>query len=66
MKAYDAATELIVKYKNILPRMDYHLLNATSQDCAMICVKELIKNSEIESEERFWQEVLDILENYDH
>lgn len=41
MSPKEKSRELIVKYKNMLPRMDYHLLDKTSVECSLIAVEEI-------------------------
>lgn len=37
-----AIDELVVQFKNVLPRMTYQLLDKTAYECAAICIKHSI------------------------
>lgn len=68
MTAKEKAKSIVVSFKNMLPRSDYHVLEVTAKECALIAVEELIEvawwtaTGELEepyrtSQKEFWQEV---------
>lgn len=44
MDAKQKAKDLIVKYKNTLPRMDYHSLMLMAGECSLLAVDEVLEN----------------------
>jgi hypothetical protein len=46
MTAKEDAKRMLVNFKNTLPRMDYHLLESTARDCALLTVEELISEAD--------------------
>lgn len=45
MTPEEKAKYLILQIKNILPRMDYQVLEETAKECAIICVDEVLKET---------------------
>lgn len=54
MTPKEKAKELVHKYKNMLPRMDYMLLNETSKECALIAVDEIIEVAKLHPNSAEW------------
>lgn len=67
MTPAEKAKSLIVQYKNILPRMDYSLLDKTAKQCVLIALAEILNlqtvwyaqniADEPEQTTEFWEQV---------
>ncbi len=58
MTPEEKAKELITQYKNILPRMNWMMLDETAKECALIAVDEILKGDHLfRSPLKFWQQV---------
>ena len=56
MTPKEKARELIRAYKDVLPRMDYQVLNDTSKQCALLAVDEVLYTCEqmVDSVSKKW------------
>jgi hypothetical protein len=72
MTPKEDAKRIVVNFKNILPRMDYKLLDLAAKHCALITVEELIAASSDNivhtergglSDKQHWESVKAILQN---
>lgn len=63
MTPQDKAKDLVVTYKNILPTMNYQVLDETAKQCALIAVEEIIDSPYVGiSDNEWWQQVKEDIE----